>query len=89
MCSESPRKSACKCIIITNLHYYNIKKIPTIKLSCGNNHNVIGNSIIVATLVGELAGYGKSKSDLNSSNIHYHNITCSLRFHAKTNILTH
>lgn len=28
MCSKSPRKSACKCIIITNLQYYNIKKYP-------------------------------------------------------------
>lgn len=62
--------------------------MPTIKLSCGNNHNVIGNSIIVATLVGELAAYGKGKSDLNSSNIYYHNITCSLRFYAKTNLLS-
>lgn len=42
----------------------------------------------MATLVGELAQYGKGKSDLNSSNIYYHNITCSLRFHAKTNILS-
>lgn len=89
MCSESRPSSACKCIIITNLRYYNIKKIPTIKLSCGNNHNVIGNSIIVATLVEELASYGKGKSDPNSSNIYYHNITCSVRFHAKTNILSH
>lgn len=89
MCSKSPPRSACKSIIITNLQYYNIKKMLTIKLSCGNNHNVIGNPIIVATLVEELAGYGKAKSDLNSSNIYYHNITCSLRFHAKTNILPH
>lgn len=89
MCSKSPLRSACKCVIITNLQYYNIKKMPTIKLSCENNHNVIENSIIVATLVEELADYGKGKPDLNSSNIYYHNITCSLRFHAKTNILAH